>query len=107
MTVSQKIIQANKKFGSLWAWNPKKMWRNVTGGVLPITNFEMAFDILPTKIESQEKAVRKIPGLIEKYETALGVAMAGDPDAQADNPDFSPSRPETFPDKWWEFFNSN
>lgn len=103
MTNLQKINKCFARFG--YDWNPKLMWRNVQFGVLPISNEEYV-PMLAGKIASQEAAVRKVEGAITKYQKAMSAAMLADPKAQALNADFDTSRRETFPDKFWAYFNS-
>jgi hypothetical protein len=107
MTTLKKWNETCRKFGATYLspGNPKMAWRGIQYGVVPYTNFEM-LGILTGKIESQKNAVRPSTGLIEKYGKALVVALAADQSAQALNPDFDPKRTETFPEKFWAYFNA-
>jgi len=103
----QRYYATVAKFGSSYIWpgNPRFAWKNVTLGVKPYTVAEF-LPVLAGKIQSQKTATRPVAGLVEKYEAALSEMLLADPESQALNPDFNPSKPETHPDEYWAFFHS-
>lgn len=91
--------------------NPRMAWKNVSFGVTPKTNLEAVAEI-GAAIENYKKDTRvcqnspEFKARIKKWEAALDKALHSDPNAQAENYQFDPARKETFPEKFWAYFNS-
>lgn len=84
--------------------NAKLLWKNVAGGVLPITNAE-AIVMWENTIKVQKAANRDYSASIVLHEAAVAEAKTLDPNAQAKNPLFDAKRFEDKPDLYWDCKN--
>ena len=106
MTNLDRLYKTAAKFGwtYLYPGNPRMAWKNVSFGVLPKTNAE-AIPEIGAAIENYKRNRTVDPKIISKFEAALDKALHSDPNVQAENYQFDPSKPETFPEKYWAYFN--
>lgn len=96
--------KCTRDFYAGYGVNAKLLWKNVAGGVLPITNAE-AIVMWENTIKVQKAATRDYSASIAKLELAITEAKTLSATAQAKNPEFNPSKFEDKPDLFWNCKN--